>query len=310
MSANVDYVPMTDEEKINYYGYREVSRVGADGKSVTSYVPLSLRDLLHPEFGDFAMKGSRHDMIIAYLSMVFRMLLERMPGALVLSDCKVTWRLPDIDHHAPDITVLHGVRVVKDNWGEFVVPDEGVVPDLIVEVVSPNHRDNDVVTKVAHYLKCKVPCYVIVDCDPKTEKISIVGRVRDGNGWRMMEPAVDGLLWLEAVGVFVGIEGNRVRCYDAMTRRPIGDLSETQIEKQRAQQAAIVNAQFRERAEADKERAEEERDLAEAQREKTEAKLERAEVELAKERQVRIDLEKRLAELLSRSEHKNGNQHN
>ena len=76
-----------------------------------------------------------------------RLLMMLFPTALVLGDCKVLW--PDGVHHSPDVAVYLGVREVQDYYSQFDVAAEGVRPRLIIEIVSPNTRENDVVAGFA-----------------------------------------------------------------------------------------------------------------------------------------------------------------
>src|SRR5207245_8006400 len=96
-----------------------------------------------------------------YLQDVLERRLAGDPTALVLGDCKVLWE--DGVHHSPDLAIIFGVRRPRDVWSEFDVAAEGVRPRLIIEVVSPSTRVNDVEKKVEEYHRYRVPLYVIVD---------------------------------------------------------------------------------------------------------------------------------------------------
>src|SRR5262249_4308163 len=126
-------------------------------------VPLTLEDLLHPEENYKIMNGSRHGDDCAYLKEGIRARLSPDPHALVLSDTGVYWDDPILKHHSPDISVFFNLREPRRNWPSFHVAEEGVKPTLIIEVVSPLSRSNDVETKFEQYYRAGVPWYIIVD---------------------------------------------------------------------------------------------------------------------------------------------------
>lgn len=278
MEQTIHRLPQTDEERLLQYGYRDVYRELPDGKLVVERLPLTLEDLLHPQVGDVAVISSLHDVERDYLSALFRARLAPISGALVLADCKLDWEgdTEGMTYHAPDICVIKDVEERRTNWTSFNVAEQGTRPSLIIEIVSPSYRSLDTVTKVEHYLRCKVPCYVIVDREDVYDVPKLIGRVRRGNAWRPLLPNDRGLLWLEAVGVYLGVDGDRIRCYEPSTLKPIGDYGEIvgELTLQKAQ--VIAERQFRERAEA---------------------KAEQAEISRQSEAEARLAAEARVAEL-------------
>src|SRR5436190_2224569 len=124
-------------------GWRDVHHTNPDGSVTHEQVPLTLEDALHPQEGDTIVENTLHDRDWDYLRDVFKSRFASDPHALVLCDCKVLWE--DGVHHSPDLTVIVGVREVRDFYGQFDVAAEGIRPRLIIEVVSPSTRVNDVV---------------------------------------------------------------------------------------------------------------------------------------------------------------------
>ena len=261
MNQNFQSPPQTAEEQILRYGYRDVYRKLTDGTTSIDRVPLTLEDLLHPQFGDVPMISSLHDIERDYLADVFRSRLANVPTALVLSDTMIDWvgDTEGMKHHSPDISIILDVHEERDNWNSFKVAEQGTRPAIIIEIVSPAYRENDTVVKVDHYLRCRVPCYVIVDREQIDDTPRLIGRVLRGNAWRPLLPNDNGWLWLDAVGVFLGVENGRIRCFDSQTLAPLGDYTELAQELTLKKSQIITERQLRERAEAKAEQADEAR---------------------------------------------------
>ncbi len=222
---------LTDDDRIRRFGYRDVYRSLPDGTTTIDRVPLTLDDLLHPQVGDVAMISSKHDLERDYLANIFRTRLANVPGSLVLSDTMIDWGgdPPGMRHHSPDLMVLLGVREERKTWTSFNVVEQKCRPSLIVEVVSPTYRANDTVTKVEDYLRCRVGCYAIVDREKHDDPPRLVARVLRGNSWRPLAPNDNGWLWLEAVGVYLSIVDQRVRCIHPTTLAVLGDPVENAL---------------------------------------------------------------------------------
>jgi len=224
-----------------HIGWRDVRTLRPDGSEHWEQVPLTLEDALHPQEGDKIMEGSLHDLIRAYLTAVLRMLLSADPSALVLSDTGVYWDIEELRHHCPDVAVILGVRERRADWSSFFVAEQGVRPRLIIEIVSPNTRENDVVTKFRQYAQARVPVYVIIDRESRDAPWVLRGY--DLAGRRYLPKAADerGWLWLDAVGLWLGVKGDRVALYRDDTGEEVGDYTAVtlalQTEKARAEAA-------------------------------------------------------------------------
>ena len=257
------------------YGYREVPRTLPDGRTVRERVPLTLEDLLHPQMGDVAVESSVHDLERGYLSSVFRSRLANDPHALVLSDCGVFWDVPDIGHHSPDVSVIFGVRQQRVNWSSFNVPQEETRPTIIVEIVSPDSRVNDVVTKVRHYHLARVPFYFIVDRESHDEPPRLIGYRWTPQEYEVLVANDDGRFLLASVGVWLGIEDGRVACFDGTTDARLGDYTEVSRElaemSQRAEEEEKARRQAQRRADREAERANAEAERANAEAERANA---------------------------------------
>jgi colicin import membrane protein len=119
--------------------------------------------------------------------------------------------------------VIPGVRK-RRNWSTFEVAVERARPALIIEIVSPDARENDVVIKVEHYARAGVAQYVIVDDTGRggVRRLRLLDYRLEGTVYRLQEPDADGRVHLALADVWLGIRRDHVVCYDAAGRE-IGD---------------------------------------------------------------------------------------
>jgi len=127
---------------------------------------------------------------------------------------RVAWDVPDLRPHGPDVMVIPGLRERRD-WSTFDVAEEGVRPALIIEITSPETRENDVVRKVAHYARAGVAQYVIVDNLGRRgeRQLRLLDYRLVGDTYRLQPPDVRGWVYLEVAGLWLGVEGDHVVCY-------------------------------------------------------------------------------------------------
>jgi hypothetical protein len=158
------------------------------------------------------------------------------------------------------------------------VAKEGVRPVLIIEVTSPKTRSTDLEKKVRQYARAGVPYYVIadaVDGEGKRRRLRLLAYRLEGGIYRAVAPDPQGRVWLEPVGLWLGVTtdeqtgGDRLALIDPKTGREIGDYTaisrrleaaeaearaakrREQAAKKREQAARIEVAAERERAEAE-----------------------------------------------------------
>ena len=185
---------LSPEERLHRYGVRLVPRPAADGGVTFDEVPLTLDDLLHPGFGDKAVISNVHDDDVTLLRDSFKSLLADRTDALVVHDMGMYWGVPSIGHHSPDISVIFGIDDPARYRASFICADEGTRPVLVVEVVSPDYRDNDVSEekKVGHYLLAGPEWYLIVDRLRGDDPPTLIGLHKENGVWVRMEPDVEG----------------------------------------------------------------------------------------------------------------------
>jgi Uma2 family endonuclease len=281
-------LPFAPDDPEFPYGWRHAVGTGPDGQPVLRKQPLTPEDVLHPQDGDHIAEGPAHDADRSYLVKGLRARYHSLPGALVLCECPITWDVPGLRPHRPDVALVLGVRRMQACWNNFDVAGEGVRPALLIEVVSPCTREADAQVKLDHYHRAGVPCYVLVDREE-------AGRptVR---GYRWMPdryadlPLEGGWLALGATGLWLGTSGDRL----VLSDHPGGEDAPDYLDLTRALQAARQEIS-EERARADAEargRAAAERAAAMA-----EARAEHAERLARAESETVARLEARLREL-------------
>ncbi|MGQ9827641.1 MAG: Uma2 family endonuclease, partial [Roseiflexus sp.] len=110
-TATPQPVPLTDADADPFrYGWRLVPRPTPDNPQYLEQVPLTLEDVLHPEVGDFIVHSDFHETDRMYLTAVLRARLEPSGLAIVLSDVRIAWDIPDLRAHGPDVMVIPGAR--------------------------------------------------------------------------------------------------------------------------------------------------------------------------------------------------------
>jgi colicin import membrane protein len=161
---------------------------------------------------------------------------------------------------------------------------------LIIEVTWPKTRSTDLEKKVKHYARAEVPHYVIADAvegEGKRRKLRLLAYRLEGGVYQPVAPDPQGRVWLEPVGLWLGVTsneqtgGDRLALIDPKTDQEIGDY--TAISRRlEAAEAAAREAKQREQAAKQREQAAKQREQAAKQREqaaKTEAAAERERAE-------------------------------
>ena len=170
--------PGPDEEVRDeyYYGYRTIIEYDREGRPSFSDRPLTLDDFLEPEEGDVYMQGNLHERDVDRLKSIFRHHLRDRGNMTVYSDMKIEWGAEGLPNPAPDISVIADVRDPDRPRGSFSVPEEGVRPLLVLEVVSPRYRRADTDKKPEIYRQAGVSEYIIADPGLRGNKIAYTVR--------------------------------------------------------------------------------------------------------------------------------------
>ena len=243
------------EWDVYLYGWREVPHPSPNGTSQMVRIPLTRKDVLHPQVGDFRMHSDNHERFCIYLYNVLTAQLADDPTAVVLHDVRVAWAAPDVDPHGPDLAVIWDVKARK-NWSTFDEKVEGSRPGLIIEVTSPRTRSLDLVDKVDEYEAAKVPYYVIIDRYRKRSKTHsrLLGYQLTSSGYVSLQPNEQGWLWIEPVQIWLALKNHQVICYDKHKRpfKGYAEVSDAYLQaKNRAAQETYARMQAEARAETE-----------------------------------------------------------
>jgi Uma2 family endonuclease len=177
----------------------------------------------------------------------------------------------------PDIFWVNGVDGARKREIWIAWEEDGRLPDMIVELLSPSTAKNDRTVKKDLYARVfgTAEYYLY---DPQSRKLEGLRLSRRGV-YRPLLPDAQGRLWSEQLGVSLGPwhgvwEGEKAEWVRLF--RPDGSLVPTGTEGERAEH---------QRAEAEHQRAEAESQRAEAESQRAEAESQRAdaaEAELAR----------------------------
>ncbi len=190
---------------------------------------------------------------------------------------------------SPDVSVIRGAP--KSAWGEesFDVVKQGVVPSLIVEMLSPMSRrirevdEND---KVQIYQRVGVAEYLLVELprDP-SGRLGLIGYRLDSAGvYQRIVPDEQGRLLCKATGLWFSLspEGDQLVIRDVATGTLLPSVEEGAAERKRAILEAAREAAARQAAEgqataeaAARQAAEEKAAMAETEISRLRAEIER-----------------------------------
>ncbi len=171
---------------------------------------------------------------------------------------------------APDVIVVQGVE--KKDRGSYVIEDEGKTPDLIIELVSPSSKVEDLGNKRVIYAGWRVKEYFLFDPTGELFSGPLRGFRLQGNDY---VPMMGARLHSEVLGLDLVVEHGRLRLYDPQTGQRLLTHEESEAARRVAEAKASEEAAARQAAEA---KAEQEY----ADRQAAEAELARLREELAK----------------------------
>ncbi|MCP4112115.1 MAG: hypothetical protein GY749_42405, partial [Desulfobacteraceae bacterium] len=201
------------------------------------------------------------------LKSIFRFHLKDRKDITVFSNLKMEWGIGHLENPAPDISIVRDVEDPEKPRGSFYVPEEGVRPFFVLEMVSPRYRRPDTVDKPVIYRKAGVSEYIIADPGLKKNKISytVKGYRLIGNRYVEAGPDPQGRIYSRTTDVWVGTNESRDRLviYDGRTDEPIlPDEERAEAAETRAEHAETRAEQEKTRAESEKNRAEQEKQRA------------------------------------------------
>jgi Uma2 family endonuclease len=232
-----------------------------DGRLELLEIPLTPEDFLDPQLADKMVQGWPHSRNVHILYQMLEQHLQPEEDVIVLSDVKHLFG-PGLPGPAPDVSIIRGARNPDPELSSFDVVEQGVVPCLVIEIVSPfdtRIRRTDEVDKVKLYERVGIPEYVLVDMPRRATgyRFRIKGhRLSPEGRYRPIEPDTRGFLLSETTQLRFGISpsGDRVEVIDARTDERL--LSEWEVRQahQAAQEKAAREEEARKAAEAELER--------------------------------------------------------
>lgn len=233
---------------------------GADGRFEPRVFPLTPEAFLDPRIGDTMVQGNPHGIASLELYELLRRHFLPRQDVLVLHDVKHL--LEPRRGPAPDVSVILGAQNIDRNLESYNLAKIGIVPSLIIEVVSPSDsriRRVDEEEKVGLYARVGVAEYILEDMPrPATGwRYRLRGYRLDGERrYRDIVPDSQGRLLSRTTGLLFGVspQGDRIEVTVAAT----GERILYPIEEKEARMAAEERATAAE-AEVDRLRREIER---------------------------------------------------
>jgi Uma2 family endonuclease len=218
-----------------------------DGRLELLMRPLTPEDFLNPQPEDTMTEGEPHFNLRMQLADLLKRHFE--PNALILGD--VIHQLgPGLPSPSPDVSVILGAR--PGQRASFSVTEEGVRPDLIIEILSPGKkaiRKVDEVDKVEAYSRAGIAEYLLIDLPRRGNayRLRLKGYRLDERGrYSPLEPDAQGHLLCKATRLRFFIEGDRVRVVDDRTGQPLLYSDEEQARRKAAE---VETARLREELE-------------------------------------------------------------
>ncbi len=198
-------------------GWRYVREVGPDGEETVRQVPLTERDLLFPQEGDFVVRGEAHTRDVCYLRAALQTLLHQRPEIHVFADHRVDFAVLGVEPLGSDILVVDDLPEWDGTRGTLDLAEQGR-PLLVVEITWPSTRSIDLGVKRELYARAGVPFYAVVDHQAGRGTEMIVFRLGDG-GYTVAFHAEEGRVTLRPLGLAIGLEGGLSCVYDAAGKR-------------------------------------------------------------------------------------------
>jgi Uma2 family endonuclease len=240
------------------YGSRRARVRLPNGQVIDQEIPLTPEDLLDPQLGDEVPQSGPHAKVVTTLNDLLQRHFEWDPDILVLFDMKILWATPGLPEPSPDLAVVRGIRDKEAERSAFKVAEEGVLPCLIIEVVSYSDAalyQNDHVKKVEIYQQVGIPEYLVIDpsLSPK-DPVALTGyRLASDGRYRRIAPDSQGRLRSETTHLLFAPseDGRRIRVCDAKTGEWLLTSSEADAARKAAEERALREAEIRRAAEAE-----------------------------------------------------------
>ena len=205
-------------------------------------LPLTPELFLDPQLEDKMVQGKWHEETGREITDLLEGFFKSQPDVLVTHDLKHLFG-PGFPAPAPDASVIRGVHDRDADRDSFDARKEGVLPCLIVEVVSPRNarvRRADLVDKVKAYERIGIAEYVILDSVRRKGKRSyrLLGyrRVETGR-FQPIEPDAQGRLHSLTTGIAFQLasDGSRLLLFDLASGRRLLSRAEWEAKAESAE---------------------------------------------------------------------------
>jgi hypothetical protein len=188
----------------------------------------------------------------------------------------IDWDVPGVLNHSPDLIVFRDVlNPPVENTGTFRLRTFGGRCVLVVEIVAPDTRVNDVVHKLREYHQVRVPLYVLIDQERDNGPRVVIGYRYTARRYVRMRPDRQGRVLLKPLGLWLAVEDQLAVCYDADAAERLGDYGQERRAREDAERQAREHAEARQRAERQAREEAEARQRAERRVRESEAELRR-----------------------------------
>jgi Uma2 family endonuclease len=212
---------LQDEEGGEVMLQRWVERPGGGFELLE--MPLTLELYLNPRLEDKMTQGELHADLLAELKELLGRHFKPQRDVKVLMDVKHL--VSPRKGPSPDISIIRGVRNPGRKLTSFNIAKEGVVPSLVLEVVSPidaRVRKMDEVDKVKLYERVGIPEYILVDPPRQANdhRFLLKGyRLDRLRRYQRIEPDAQGRLLSETTDLLFGVStgGDRIEVFNART---------------------------------------------------------------------------------------------
>lgn len=234
-----------------------------NGQLELRQTPLTPEDFLFPQIGDTWVQGKRHNDTRDELYWMLEDHFRDQRDVLVLSDMEHLFGA-GLPHPAPDLSVLRGVNERELDRESFDIVAEGIVPCLILEIVSPRNsriRRVDLDDKVELYERFGISEYLIADSPRATpgRRYTLLGYRLDARGrYRPIEPDAQGRIFSKAAGLWFAVSPDRNRIFlfespggrrllsaDEMAAEARWEIEARRAAEERAKAAEADNARLR-----------------------------------------------------------------
>lgn len=249
--------------------------------------PKAAEPIFYPETDGKPMGESEwHVIATLYLLSALRNFFARRSDVYVIADMFMYYEEGNPRaNKVPDVMVVKNIEQRKRRI--FKVWEEGAIPCLIVEVTSKSTWAEDTIRKSSLYARLGVTEYFLFDPLHEYMDDQFMGfRLEDGE-YVPLEPAADGSLFSQELGLILQPDGDLLRVVNPDTNEIVPGMEETYAYAEERQ----------ERAEQETQRAEQEAQRAEQETQRAEHEAQRAEQEAQRANAAEAELERLRAEL-------------